>query len=72
MRLETVVGAMCDVPGFSGVHDLHIWSLGTKTHALSCHVLIDDMPPSESDPVLRRINQVMAERFHHPPHNGAV
>jgi cobalt-zinc-cadmium efflux system protein len=64
MRFDTVVGAMRDVPGVLGVHDLHIWSLGTKTHALSCHVLIEDMPPSESDPVLRRINRVLAERFH--------
>lgn len=64
MSLETVVRAMREVPGVLNVHDLHIWSLGTKTHALSCHVLIADMPPSESEPVLRRINDVLAGRFH--------
>jgi len=45
------------------VHDLHIWSLGSSTHALSCHVLIEDVPPSASDGILRRINHVLADRF---------
>lgn len=64
MKLESVVRELCQVPGVLNVHDLHIWSLGSKTHALSCHVLIDDMPTSESEPVLRRINQVLADGFH--------
>ena len=50
--------------GVIDVHDLHIWSLGSESRALSCHVLIDDMPPSESDSILRRINDVLCERFH--------
>ena len=37
---------MGSVEGVLGVHDLHIWSLGSSTHALSCHVLIEDVPPS--------------------------
>ena len=49
---------------FIDVHDLHIWSLGSDSRALSCHVLIDDMPPSESDSILRRINDLLCERFH--------
>ena len=49
--------------GVLDVHDLHIWSLGSSTHALSCHVLIEDVPPSASDAILRRVNGVLAERF---------
>ncbi|MCW5976835.1 MAG: cation transporter [Bryobacteraceae bacterium] len=64
MRLETVVDSIREIPGVANVHDLHIWSLGTNTHALSCHVLIADLPPSESEPVLRRINKMLADRFH--------
>jgi cobalt-zinc-cadmium efflux system protein len=45
------------------VHDLHIWNLGSDSRALSCHVLIEDMPPSESESILRRINQVLRGRF---------
>jgi len=49
-----------------GVHDLHIWSLGSSTHALSCHVLIEDMPPSESRAILAQINDVLCSfHIHH-------
>jgi cobalt-zinc-cadmium efflux system protein len=63
LSLPAVTQAMRAVPGVLDVHDLHIWSLGSNTHALSCHVLIDDLPPSESESILRQLNQVLAERF---------
>jgi cobalt-zinc-cadmium efflux system protein len=55
------------VGGVIDVHDLHIWSLGSEAHALSCHVLIEDMPPSESESILRAVNRVLHDRFaiHH-------
>ena len=62
--LTSVVGAMRGVEGVLDVHDLHIWSLGSSTHALSCHVLIEDLPPSASDSTLRQLNQVLCDRFH--------
>jgi cobalt-zinc-cadmium efflux system protein len=66
LELSNVTKAMSDVEGVLDVHDLHIWSLGSSTHALSCHALIEDMPPSESECILKRMNQVLA-RFdiHH-------
>jgi cobalt-zinc-cadmium efflux system protein len=64
LKLQDVTASMQCVEGVLDVHDLHIWSLGSSTHALSCHVLIEDVPPSASDVILRRINGVLAERFH--------
>src|SRR5207247_10148673 len=63
LELQTVICAMRQVPGVLEVHDLHIWSLGSSTHALSCHAVIEDVPPSASDRILRRLNDVLAERF---------
>ena len=60
LELKNVTKAMSDVEGVLDVHDLHIWSLGSNTHALSSHVLIEDMPPSASDRILKRINKVLA------------
>jgi len=64
LRLTDVASSMRQIDGVLDFHDLHIWSLGSSTHALSCHVLIEDVPPSASDAVLRRLNAVLAERFH--------
>jgi len=63
LNLKHVSGELSQVEGVIDVHDLHIWSLGSESRALSCHVLIDDMPPSESDSILRRINDVLCDRF---------
>ncbi len=63
LKLTDVTTAMCGVEGVLDVHDLHIWSLGSSTHALSCHVLIEDVPPSASDAILRRLNDMLDRRF---------
>ena len=63
LKLSEVTGELCHVSGVIDVHDLHIWSLGSEAHALSCHVLIEDMPPSASDSILKRINDVLCDRF---------
>ncbi len=63
LELKNVSAELSGVDGVIDVHDLHIWSLGSDSRALSCHVLIDDMPPSESDSILQRINDVLCARF---------
>ena len=63
IHLADVARSMGEVKGVLGVHDLHIWSLGSSTHALSCHVVIEDVPPSESDTVLRSLNALLEGRF---------
>ena len=66
ITLEAVAKAMASVAGVLDVHDLHIWSLGSSTHALSSHVLIEDMPPSESENILACINGILREfGIHH-------
>ena len=64
IALQNVIDSMRAVEGVIDVHDLHIWSLGSSTRALSCHVQIEDVPPSSSDAILRRLNGVLASRFH--------
>ena len=64
ISLQTVSSSMRDVEGVLDVHDLHIWSLGSSSHALSCHVLIKDVPPSASDAILRRLNAMLSHDFH--------
>jgi cobalt-zinc-cadmium efflux system protein len=64
IRLDEVIGAISGSHGVLGVHDLHVWSLGSETHALSCHILIADLPLSESDRILQQVNETLRDRFH--------
>jgi len=63
MDLKSVATAMLGVPGVREVHDVHIWSLGSESHALSCHVQILDMPTSESERIAQRIREVLEGEF---------
>jgi len=63
LDLPSVSSAMCEAEGVLDVHDLHIWNLGSNTRALSCHVLIQDLPPSASECILKCLNDLLAERF---------
>jgi cobalt-zinc-cadmium efflux system protein len=67
MSLERVATAILRVDGVQEVHDVHVWSLGSKNHALSCHVQIFDMPTSESEQIGYQIREVLAHEFgiHH-------
>lgn len=60
---EEVAGGLRRLPGVENVHDMHIWSLGSHTHALSCHICIADIPPSESESILRAAQKFLAERY---------
>jgi cobalt-zinc-cadmium efflux system protein len=61
MKLEKIASSIREVDGVNDVHDLHVWSIGSETHALSCHISIADIPPSVSERILRDVK----ERLHH-------
>ena len=64
LRLGAVREAMQSVSGVVNVHDLHIWSLGSQSHALASHVTITEMPMSECSSILEGINCTLRDRFH--------
>jgi cobalt-zinc-cadmium efflux system protein len=51
------------VEGVVNVHDLHVWSLGSHSRALACHVTIADIPPSESACILVKLNGMLREQY---------
>lgn len=63
MELEEVGNAIARVEGVIGVHDLHIWSLTSGLHALSCHVEVRTATLAQSDALLGRINDLLRTRF---------
>jgi cobalt-zinc-cadmium efflux system protein len=54
---------LCALDGVVGVHDLHVWSIGSGRHVLSAHVLLTDKRISEASSMLRRIESTMHDEF---------
>ena len=63
MSLQDVRASMATVTGVLDVHDLHVWSLGSQSHALASHVTVNEMPASECSAILEAINGRLRERF---------
>jgi cobalt-zinc-cadmium efflux system protein len=67
LNLNEIRTAMQGVAGVVNVHDLHVWSLTSQSHALSSHVQVIEMQLAESEAVLERINHQLRDHFgiHH-------
>ncbi|HKD03061.1 MAG TPA: cation diffusion facilitator family transporter [Terriglobales bacterium] len=63
LKIEDVECAIRKVEGVNDVHDLHIWSIGSETRALSCHIAIADIPPSASERILKDVKDCLHEDF---------
>src|SRR5580698_269991 len=63
VSIPEIRAGMEAVEGVINVHDLHVWSLGSNSRALACHVTIDDIPPSESACILVKLNHVLRDHF---------
>lgn len=63
MSVADVANAILAVEGVEEVHDVHIWSLNPHSHTLACHVRILDMPTSESEMIIHKVQRVLHDKF---------
>ncbi|MFO7638038.1 MAG: cation diffusion facilitator family transporter [bacterium] len=50
-------------PDITGIHDLHIWTLGEGERALMAHLVVPDRPLSDFYPMLARLECELGQRF---------
>ncbi|HEX6816940.1 MAG TPA: cation diffusion facilitator family transporter [Ktedonobacterales bacterium] len=62
VEVQRLAGDMCQVEGVRAVHDLHIWAISSGMNALSSHVVIDDLPPSQSALILDRLGEMLRSK----------
>jgi cobalt-zinc-cadmium efflux system protein len=58
-----VTQALGDIDGILGVHHLHIWALGPSSPALSCHLMVGDVPVKNTAALLEEINAMLARDY---------
>lgn len=64
ISLTSLVEDMQHIEGVQDVHDLHVWCIASGMYALSCHVLINDLPPSGSSPILQSLTAMLNKKYH--------
>ena len=68
LSLSDIRASMQAVDGVADVHDLHVWSLGSSSHALASHVCVAALPDREMSlaecaAVLERIQNTLKHNF---------
>jgi cobalt-zinc-cadmium efflux system protein len=68
LSLNEIRASMQAVPGVSDVHDLHVWSLGSNSHALASHVCVAQpemgaLSMDDCAPILERIEDALWDNF---------
>jgi cobalt-zinc-cadmium efflux system protein len=59
-----VVQALLSIGGVTGVHDLHIWTIGQNKHSLTAHVVVDAACALDDYArILAEAREVLAARF---------
>lgn len=64
---DAVARSVSGIEGVHGVHHLHIWALGASRPALSCHIMVGDVPVKNTSKLLDEVNAMLL-RDHHISH----
>lgn len=69
LSLSDIRATMAAVAGVANVHDLHVWSLGSKSHALASHVTVHlsedgDLRLTDCGTILEAIQTALWDKFH--------
>lgn len=60
---DEVTRSLATVDGILGVHHLHIWALAPSRPALSCHLLVGDIPMKSTGALLACVNGLLQRDY---------
>ncbi len=63
ISIKEIQKAIESIPAVKDVHDLHVWSISSNLHSMSCHVLVDDCSISQAESVRQQIEDMLREKF---------
>jgi cobalt-zinc-cadmium efflux system protein len=58
-----VTQSLGTIDGIHGVHHLHIWALGPSRPALSCHIMVGDVPVKTTARLLEEVTSMLARDY---------
>ncbi len=61
--VRKMITSLNKISGVKDVHDVHVWSITPEMHAMSCHILIDDLATSEAAKIRDKIKGVLTRQF---------
>jgi cobalt-zinc-cadmium efflux system protein len=63
INLGAVTSEILDTRRVTGMHDLHVWALSSDEMALSCHVVVGDLPLADAEHIVRDLEKRLCAQF---------
>lgn len=63
IEMQAIDQALQQVPGVTGVHDLHVWAITSGKVSLTAHLLIDEAQQN-GQAILEQVAKLLEEQFH--------
>jgi cobalt-zinc-cadmium efflux system protein len=63
INLGAVTSEILDTGRVTGMHDLHVWALSSDEMALSCHVVVGDLPLADAEHIVRDLEKRLCAHF---------
>lgn len=63
LDLDEIRQTLLSISGVKDVHHFHIWTITSGLHAMSAHVIVDDIPISRAGQILQEINEILKHRY---------
>lgn len=60
---DEVQRSLAAIDGIAGVHHLHIWAIGPARPAMSCHLMVGDVPLRTTASMLASVNEMLAHEY---------
>jgi cobalt-zinc-cadmium efflux system protein len=60
---DAIAKAISSLDGIDGVHHLHIWALAPSRPALSCHLMVGDVPVRSTGNLLAKVNEMLEHEY---------
>lgn len=64
VNIASMIETLKQIPQIKDVHDVHVWSISAELHAMSCHMLIDDIPTSSAGNIRQKVQDLLRQQFH--------
>lgn len=63
LDVDTMVSTVKALQGVQDIHDLHVWTISSGLHALSCHLVIRDEMAGSAAAIVHRVTELLHDRF---------
>lgn len=63
LNVDNMIETLKKVPGVKDVHDIHVWSISPELHAMSGHLLIEDVLTSQAEEIRTRAEKVVQDEY---------